>query len=314
MILGYETIIAKVIQDTGLPRKEIEEKVEQKLKELQGLISKEGAAHIVANSLNVKLFDATSKNLKVNNLQSGLNSVNVTVRILNIYEIRNFSKNNQERRVANILVGDETGTTKVVIWDENLINEVPKLKEGDILKVLNAQARENNGNIELHLGNKSQLKINPENESVGEIKITATSKKKFIKDIKENEFVEICGHLVQIFEPRYYNACPVCNKKTLEQNGHFSCMEHNIITPNKVPIVNIILDDSTDNVRIVLFRDIAEKLIGKNQDFQIVQKNVLGKSLTVKGKVNKNEMFQRVELMANSIEETNPEDILKGLE
>src|SRR3990167_10524999 len=127
MILGYETIIAKVIQDTGLPRKEIEEKVEQKLKELQGLISKEGAAHIVANSLNVKLFDATSKNLKVNNLQSGLNSVNVTVRILNIYEIRNFSKNNQERRVANILVGDETGTTKVVIWDENLINEVPKL-------------------------------------------------------------------------------------------------------------------------------------------------------------------------------------------
>ena len=122
MILGYETIMGKITESTGLPRSDIELRVEQKLKELQGLISKEGAAHIVANLLDVKLFDSTPKILKINNLQEGLNSVTLTARIMNIYEIRSFQKNNQNRRVANILIGDETGTTRLVVWDEILIN------------------------------------------------------------------------------------------------------------------------------------------------------------------------------------------------
>ena len=38
MILGYETIINKIITATSLPRQEIEAKIEQKLKDLQDLI------------------------------------------------------------------------------------------------------------------------------------------------------------------------------------------------------------------------------------------------------------------------------------
>lgn len=310
MILNYETIINKIVETAKISKEDVELKVKNKLNELQGLITKEGAAHIIANSLDIKLFDSSPKTLKINNLQAGLSNINITARIMNIYEIRSFTKNDKNRKVANILIGDETGTTRVVIWDENIINLISTMNEGDILKIINAQSKENNGNIELHLGNKSEVKINPEGEAIGEIKITIKSNKKQIKDLKENESVELYGTVVQIFEPRFYNACPICRKKVLEQNSIFSCAEHNEITPNKVPIVNIILDDGTGNIRAVLFRDLAEKLTNKNEEYEKIRKECLGRQLILKGKVNKNEMFNKLEIMTNFVEEANPETIL----
>ena len=192
MILGYETIIGKIIEQTQLPREEIELKIQKKLGELQGLISKEGAAHIIANSYSVKLFDSTPRTLKISNLQAGLNYVNLIARILTIYDVRKFTKNNNERRVANIIIGDETGTTRLVIWGEKLIDRIPDMKEGDIIKIINAQSRENNSSMELHLGNKAELEINPEGEKIGEIKLTIRSNKKQIKEDLMKLLI-ICG-------------------------------------------------------------------------------------------------------------------------
>ena len=61
MILDYSTIMQKIVDSTGLERTDVEGKVNQKLSEMQDLITKEGAAHIIANELNVRLFDSTEK-------------------------------------------------------------------------------------------------------------------------------------------------------------------------------------------------------------------------------------------------------------
>ena len=315
MILNYETIIGKLTTATSISKEEIENKINNKLKEFNELISREGAAHMVANELNVKLFDSSPKTLKIKDIEAGLNSITILARIIAVNEIRSYKKNNREGRIASFLIGDETGTSRLVIWDENLINESVKLKEGDIVKVMNSYSKENNGYKELHLGNKAQLKINPENETIGEIKITVLSKRKNISDLKENEFVEVFGYFVQIFEPKFYNACPVCNKKMIQENESLICAEHGSLTPKKIPILNAFIDDGTANIRVVLFRDLAEKLIGNEPyNFEDIKKNVLGKQYAIKGKVNKNEMFSRIELMANSLEEPSPEKIISELE
>ncbi len=315
MILSYETIISRIIAATSLPKIEIEAKIDQKLKELQDLISKEGAAHIVANELNVKLFDSAPKSLQIKDLAQGLNSINLLARVLTINEIRSYKKNNREGRIASLLSGDETGTVRVVVWDEKLIEEFKNIKEGDIIKIVNAYSKENNGYKELHLGSKSVLLINPPNETIGEVKITVMSKKKDIKDIKENEFVEIHAFVVQIFEPKSYNACPVCNKKVVEQDSKFVCAEHGNVQAKKIPIINIFVDDGTGNIRAVLFRDLAEKLIGKdNTNFEAIKKEILGKQCAFKGKVNKNQLFDRTELIVNSIEDLDPAKLAEQLE
>ena len=63
--IPYEEIVLKINESTKMPASEIEERVEKKLKQLSGLISKEGAAHIIANELGVKLFEASGGKLEI---------------------------------------------------------------------------------------------------------------------------------------------------------------------------------------------------------------------------------------------------------
>ncbi len=314
MILGYETILNKIIEVTQLPKVDIESKINQKLKDLQDLISKEGAAHIVANELKVKLFDLSlPKTFKIKEIKAGLNAINLVCRIININDVRTFKRNNRDSRVGSMLVGDETGSLKIVVWDEKIIDSLKDLKEGSVIKVSNAYSKENNNYLELHLGNRAIIENS--NETIGEIRLGIISKRKHIKDLKENDFVEVFGTIVQMFDPRFYNACPVCSKKILMQEDSFVCQEHGKVPVKQVPILNIVFDDGTGNIRSVLFRENAEKIIGKDySNLDAVRKDVLGKQLLLKGKVNKNELYSRMEFMVNSVEPVNPEILIKELE
>ncbi|MBI2148747.1 DUF2240 family protein [Candidatus Woesearchaeota archaeon] len=314
MILGYETIINKIVDSTGLSRQDIESKIEKKLKDLQDLISREGAAHIIANELNVKLFDNINRSLKINQIQPGLNSVNILGKVININEIRTFQKENRQGRIGSLLLGDETGSIRIVIWDEKLIDLIKEIKQQDILKINNAYSKQNNGFKELHIGSKSQIIINPENETINNIKLSNSAIRKQIAEILENEFVEILGTVVQVFEPKYYNSCPVCNKKVVQEDNYFVCQEHKTVIPKQTPILNIFFDDGTGNIRAVLFRDQAEKLMSEKKNFEEIKKEVLGKQLIIKGKTTKNEMFNRIELTVNNIEEPDPEKIIAEMQ
>lgn len=314
MILGYETIINKIAETTQLPKVDIEAKVSQKLKDLQDLISKEGAATIVANELKVKLFDLSMpKSFKIKEVKPGLNSINLICKIVKINDIRTFKRNNKEGRVGSMLVGDETGSIKIVIWDEKIIDSLKDLKEGSIVKISNCYSKENNGYLEVHLGNRSTIESS--NDQIGDVRLGIISKRKQIKDLQENDFVEVFGTVVQMFDPRFYSACPVCNKKILMQDDSYVCQEHGKVSVKQVPILNIVLDDGTGNIRSVLFRDNAEKLIGTDySNLDAVKSSVLGRQLLFKGKVNKNEMYSRIEFMVNSVEEANPEVLIKEIE
>ena len=316
MILDYETIIKKIVDSASVSRIEVEEKIKKKLSDLQDLISKEGAAHIIANELNVKLFDTIStKNLKINQIQVGINSINLVGKVVTVYDVKSFQKNDKQGRIGSMLVGDETGTIRVVIWDENLISLMKDIKEGNIIKINNSYSKQNNNGFkELHLGNRSQIILSPENETIGEIKIGSSMKKKVISELTEEGNVEVLGTIVQIFEPKYYNSCPVCNKKVMPQEDTFNCQEHGKVQPKPTPILNIYLDDGTGNIRAVLFRDQASKIINGKTLFEEIKKENLGKQLILRGKVTNNTMFSRFELVVNSIEEPKPEEILAELE
>jgi len=315
MIMDYQTIINKIIDSAGLSRQDVEQKVLRKLSELQDLISKEGAAHIIANELNVKLFDTTNQTLKIKQIQAGLNSVNILGKVINIDNVRTYQKNNRQGKIGSMLIGDETGSIRLVIWDENLIEIIKDIHEGYILKISNAYTKlRSNNSIELHLGNKASMIINPENETIEDVKITVISRRTQIQDLKENEFVEIFGTIVQVFEPKYYNSCPVCNKKVMPQGEYFVCVEHGNVPPKQTPILNIFFDDGTGNIRAVLFRDLVTKLTNNKISLDEIKKEVLGKQILLRGKVNKNEMFNRIELTVNSFEEIKPEEMLTEFE
>jgi len=321
--MGYDDIVEKIIKEKGLGKEEVESKIRKKLDLLSDLVSKDGAAHIIAHELGVKVFeDIKQKEFKVKNVIAGLTSVDLTGKIVTIYGVKEFKTEKRSGRVANFVIGDETGTMRVVLWEDKLIDQVPKLKEGDVIKISNAYSKDNSGFKELHLGGRSNFLV-VDGIDINVKEVSAVSSKK-LNELKEGDRVEVDGTIVQIFEPRFYAACSECNKKVSLEEDKYKCSEHGIVAEKYLPVVNFIFDDGTDNIRVVFFRDAAERLMRMSSadltkikddpsEFEKVKSDILGKQLKVFGRVVKNDMFDRLEFIGDSFEELNAVDVAEEL-
>lgn len=236
------------------------------------------------------------------------------------YDVREFSKENRKGKVMTLLVGDETGTSRVVIWDENLIKNAEKINEGDILRLKNCYVRQNNNFKEIHLGSEAGIEINPDDITIDQIGFNLSFDRKKIIELSPGEFVSIFATIVQVFEPRFYDACSDCNTKASIDGINYICKQHGVIKPRKVPILNIYLDDGTENTRAVSFGDVAysvlgvdEKAFSEQESFDDLKNKLLGKQMIFNGKVNRNTMFDSNEIILNSVEEIDPKQMTEEL-
>ena len=314
--MPYEDVIAKIKEKSGLSDSEIESKITNKLEQLSGLISKEGAAHIIANELGIKLFEQVSGRLQIKNILAGMRDVEAVGKVTNVFEIREFMREESIGHVGSFIIGDETGTIRVVCWGDKA-QAINDIKEGDIVKVVSAYVRENNGRKEIHLNDRSKLLLNPPDEKVGEVKAGAAAPEATRKEInsltESDQNVEILGTIVQVFEPRFFEVCPQCKRRAMPKEGKFFCNQHNEVLPEYSYVFNVSLDDGTGNIRCGLFREQAAKLIGKTneemlkyrenpQEFDQVKNDLLGNIVKIKGRIRKNEMFGRLEFTAQQVD------------
>lgn len=326
--LTFDDICAKIKETKGLTDEELHFKVKEKIDKLSGLISKEGAIHIIANELGINLADELRRRgVKINRLVAGMRSINLLGKVLRTYDVRTFSKQGKEGKVGSFLIGDDTGTVRIVLWDTQHIQllEEKQIQEGTIVKIQDAQARQNQNFLELHLGTSSQIILNPPGETVTVMEnpsyVGPTVQKKKIHALQIGDAnVQLFGTVVQIFEPKFYDACPQCNKKTTQGQ----CAEHGIVEPIATPILNFYFDDGTSNIRAVAFREQALQLIGADIQillplrdnpslFEPYKQQILGKQLLLTGRVTQNELFQRMEFFVQRLEEPNPEQMAEDL-
>lgn len=316
-------IIAKIKEEKGLSEAEINSRIDAKLDQLSGLISKEGAAHIVANELGIKVME-TGK-LKIKNVLVGMRSVDTVGKVTKLFDIRDFKTENREGRVGSLIIGDETGTIRIVCWGSQA-DKIRELKEGDIVRVQNGYVRENNAQKEIHLNDRSRLIINPPDEKIGEVRQNTRERKK-INELKEtDQNVELLGTIVQSFEPRFFEVCSVCNKKLKQTEAGLACDEHRIVEPKYSYVFNVVLDDGSDSIRVVCFKNQAENLLGKSENdilqlkenpemFESLKNELLGQMVKVIGRVSKNQMFDRMEFIAQLVfTNPNPEEEIKRLQ
>ena len=315
--IPYEDVVAKIREKSGLSDSEIETKINNKLEQLSGLISKEGAAHIIANELGIKLFEQISGKIQINNILTGMRNVETVGKVTQVFEVREFMREESVGHVGSFLIGDETGTIRVVCWGDKA-QAVNEIKEGDVVKVVSAYVKENNGRKEIHLNDKSKLLLNPPGETVGEVKDTSAERppvtRKSINDLTEaDQNVELLGTIVQVFEPRFFEVCPQCNGRAVPRDGKFYCKKHDAVDPVYAYVFNVFLDDGTGNIRCTFFRNQADRLTGKNPEqmnvyrenpekFEEVKNALLGDIIKISGRVKKNEMFDRLEFLAQFVD------------
>lgn len=312
MILGnYEKILKVLSKSSGLTEEEISKKVEDKRNKLSGLISKEGAAQVIAAELGISFED---EKLKINELIPGMKRVNVTGKVISLFPVREFNRNGKEGKVANLRIADETSNIKVVFWDVHHIDMIEKgeISEEVVIEISNGNMRDN----EIHLGSFSEVKLS--NEKMDDVVTEKVVNKKDISELKQFDNATIRAFIVQAFDPRFFSVCPQCKKKAVEGEGGFSCGEHGKVVPEKRALINMVLDDGTESTRAVLFHDLLKE-IGlvslDNSDELLNQKeNLLGKEMIFTGNVRRNSYFDTDEFIVNEILEVNPDVLLGELE
>lgn len=310
---NYDLLLERISSSAGLAKTEVEKRVEARRAKLSGLISKEGAAQIIAAELGVK-FDNVQ--LKISELMAGMKKVNVVGKVISIFPVRSFDKNGKSGKVANFIIADETGNSRVVLWDTNHIAliENGEIKQDDVVQITNASTREG----EIHLSGFSELKKSNAVIS-GIVKTEKNFAEKTIESLQEGNSVSVRGVVVQVFTPRFFSVCSSCGKKVVADAEGFSCAEHGRAVPTERALLNFVIDDGTDSLRVVLFSDQLEKLIPMDKlkdslSFVDFKTDFLGTELSIKGIVRKNALFNNLELTGNEITKVDPTILSETLE
>ncbi len=306
---NYVKLLEKVVAASGLPKEEIERKIEAKRAKLSGLVSKEGAAQIVASELGIN-FD--KERMKISELVEGMKRSNVLGKVLQMFPVRTFTKGGKEGKVASFLIADEGGSVRIVLWDVNHISliEQGKVKEGDVIEISNGSVR----NGELHLSSFGDLKLSK--EQLVQVNATRSMVVKNLRDVKPGQSLKTRAVVVQVFDPRYFEVCPECGKKVAEDE----CAVHGKVIPQKRALLSIVLDDGSETIRAVLFSEqiktlgIDDETIYSLEKFAEYKKGLLGEEKIFSGIVKNNVLYNSTDFTIQGVEEVDPQQLIKELE
>ena len=94
---------------------------------------------------------------KVAELTPQSRAVNVTAKVVSKTEIRDIpmGRDGSAHRVCDALVGDETGSVYLTLWDDN----IEKVNENDSIRVENGYVTLFKGNMRLNIGKYGKLEL-----------------------------------------------------------------------------------------------------------------------------------------------------------
>ncbi|MDP4039981.1 MAG: hypothetical protein Q8P57_05380 [Candidatus Pacearchaeota archaeon] len=291
---SYDKIIGKIARISGLKIEEVEEKISAKRTKLSGLISKEGAAQIVAAELGIS-FD--NELCDISDLNDGMRKANVLGKITKIFPVREFNKNGREGKVVSFYLGDKTSSIRTALWDVNHISLIEKgsLKEGDVVEISGANVR----NGELHLSGFSNIKKSK--EKLEDIKTEVALSLGTFNGVKAGDRLKVRAVVVQSFEPRYFDS-----KKKEGEKG---------------VLLNLVLDDGTETMRTVLFGETIKKIVNVTDEelfdlekFNGKREALLGMEKVFLGNFRNNSFTNSIEMTANDVEDVNVDEVIKELE
>ncbi|NJE77178.1 OB-fold nucleic acid binding domain-containing protein [Thermococcus sp. ES12] len=271
-VLTKEQIVEMIGRQKGISRDEIEKRISE-IASREG-ISEHAAALMLAEELGVNL-EGKEELLHIADLVPGMTGVNVVARILRKYPPREYQKRDGSTgQVANVIIYDATGKTRLVLWDGLVTKYYNELSPGDLVKIIDPSVREGRNGVELHANFRTRIILNPEDPRAEEIppleevRSYNYQRRKIGELMGGERFVEVRGTIARLYRVTVYDACPQCRRKVDYDpaTNAWICPEHGEVQPVKITIVDFGLDDSTGYIRTTLFGDDAAELVGKDPE------------------------------------------------
>jgi len=93
--------------------------------------------------------------MAIKDLQPRQGKVDIVVEVVEKGEVREFNKFGKTGRVCNATVKDETGETKLTLWNE----QIDQVNAGDKVHITNGYVGEYQGEMQLTTGKFGQLEV-----------------------------------------------------------------------------------------------------------------------------------------------------------
>ena len=176
----------------------------------------------------------------VADLRMGLSDVALRGRVLGTEEARTFERDDgSEGRVANLLLGDETGRVRVTLWDERA-DRAAELAAGDAVEVVDGYVRERDDRLELHVGSRGAVE-DVDGEVAYEPEATP------IEDLELDDEADIAG-VVRSADP----------KRTFDRDDG-----------SEGQVRNVRLQDDTGDIRVALWGEKADADVGPGDELLV---------------------------------------------
>lgn len=165
--MSVAEIIDKILsQRSDLQKDEILRKLRAVKEKTGGLITDFTLLHVIAAEygveLPIKTYNSTNLSLSLRDLVSGLNNVVVTGRVVAVSPVKYFNSS-KPGKLASVILADCSGMVRVVLWDDHVnFVESDLIQAGKVVRFSHAYTKTGRDClIELHVGGKSKVDINP---------------------------------------------------------------------------------------------------------------------------------------------------------
>ena len=208
--------------------------------------------------------DASEGAVEAGKVSAGASDVTVVGRVLETSEPRTFDRDDGEGKVANIVVGDETGWVRVALWDDRA-DDVSSLGSGDVVRVRDGYARERDGGVEVNVGSRGNVERVKEEELDDEVEFHPDPTP--VADLQLDESFDVAGVVTDTGETRTFD----------RDDG------------SQGKVRNVRLRDETGEVRVALWGEKADMSFAPGDEVAVLNMLVKeGWNDGVEGSVNWN--------------------------
>jgi ssDNA-binding replication factor A large subunit len=94
--------------------------------------------------------------LMINAIQPNTGKINLTAKVIETEEPRTFNKFGKEGKVQNVKIQDDTGMTTLVLWNEQITEEI---KPNIDIEIKDGYAKEYNNEVQISLGKFGKISV-----------------------------------------------------------------------------------------------------------------------------------------------------------
>ncbi|MFP8955210.1 single-stranded DNA binding protein [Natrialbaceae archaeon A-CW3] len=143
---------------------EFREAVEAKVEQMGGLADEETAAMLIAHELGESEVNGVA------DVEPGMEEAKFVAKVVRIGDLRTFERDGEDEdgRVVNVEVADETGSIRAAFWDEHAEAAINELEEGQVLKI-KGRPKEGFSGVEVSVDD-----VQPDDETEIDVQLTDT--------------------------------------------------------------------------------------------------------------------------------------------